>query len=90
MPPWACAFVFAMLVAFLSDLLRHRFLFALASTALSLAGFAILLVVPHDTRLHYAALFVAAMGTYSAMPIVICWFTTNRTPSAFCRDRARH
>lgn len=29
--------------------------------------------------LQYAALFLVAMGTYSAMPVVVCWFNTNLT-----------
>lgn len=30
-PPWACAFAFAMIIAFLSDRFKHRFLFAIVS-----------------------------------------------------------
>ncbi|TBU38440.1 MFS general substrate transporter [Dichomitus squalens] len=76
-PPWACAFALAMLSATLSDWLRMRFAFVLATTAVSLTGFVILLVVHDNTHLQYAALFLAAMGTYAAMPIIVCWFNTN-------------
>ncbi|KAI0723914.1 MFS general substrate transporter [Cerioporus squamosus] len=76
-PPWACAFALAMLSATFSDWLRMRYVFVLATTAVSLAGFVILLVVHDDAHLQYAALFLAAMGTYSAMPIIVCWFNTN-------------
>ncbi len=67
-----------MLAATLSDWLRMRFVFVLGTVAVSLTGFIILLVVHDNKHLQYAALFLAAMGTYSAMPIVVCWFNTNR------------
>ncbi|KAI0636652.1 MFS general substrate transporter [Trametes polyzona] len=76
-PPWACAFALAMLTATASDYLRKRFIFVLIPTAVSLAGFIILLVVHDNKHLQYAALFLAAMGTYAAMPIIVCWFNTN-------------
>ena len=67
-----------MLSATASDWLRMRYVFVLATTAVSLAGFVILLVVHDNRHLQYGALFLAAMGTYSAMPIIVCWFNTNR------------
>ncbi|KIW12393.1 hypothetical protein PV08_09670 [Exophiala spinifera] len=76
-PPWAAAFGFSMLVAVFSDRLRHRFLFALFPICISIAGFAILMNVHHDTHTEYAALFLITSGTYSAMPIIVCWFTMN-------------
>ncbi|THH30751.1 hypothetical protein EUX98_g3426 [Antrodiella citrinella] len=76
-PPWACAFVFAMAIAFASDHLQHRFLFTVAPMAVAVAGFVVLLVTDTNTNLKYGALFLATCGTYSAMPVVLCWFTTN-------------
>jgi len=76
-PPWACAFAFAMIIAFLSDKFRHRFLFTLIPIFLAIAGFAILLRVHNRLHLEYAALFMITMGTYSAMPVVVCWFNMN-------------
>lgn len=76
-PPWACAFFFAMLIAALSDHFKHRFIFTLIPIFVTIAGFAILLAVHHNVQLQYAALFLLAMGTYSAMPVVVCWFNTN-------------
>lgn len=81
-PPWACAFALAMLVAVLSDHVRHRFVFVLVPTAIALAGFAILVAVHDNKHLQYAALFLAAMGTYTAMPMMVCWFNTNRESRA--------
>ncbi|ROW17831.1 hypothetical protein VPNG_00747 [Cytospora leucostoma] len=76
-PPWAACFVFAMLVAFASDRARHRFLFALVPIFISICGFAILLTVHDRVNVEYAALFLVCMGTYSAMPVVACWFNMN-------------
>ncbi|KAG5986657.1 hypothetical protein E4U54_005312 [Claviceps lovelessii] len=76
-PPWALAFVLSMLVAFLSDRLRHRALFAVLAVCVAIAGFAVLKTVDHNTDLQYAALFLAATGAYTAMPIVVCWFNMN-------------
>ncbi len=77
-PPWACAFGVAMTVAIASDYFRHRFIFTLIPALLAITGFAILFAVHNNVHLQYAALFLAASGTYSSMPVIVCWFNTNR------------
>lgn len=82
-PPWAAAFVLCMLTAALSDHFKHRMLFVLATVAMALVGLGILVAVTatddHDPNpmLQYASLFLLAMGVYSAMPLVVCWFNMN-------------
>ncbi|KAF8862920.1 MFS general substrate transporter [Acephala macrosclerotiorum] len=76
-PPWACAFVFAMIIATCSDFTRHRFLFTIIPISVAIAGFAILITVHHNKHLEYAALFLVAVGAYSAMPVIVCWFNMN-------------
>jgi predicted MFS family arabinose efflux permease len=76
-PPWVAAFGFSMLVAYFSDRLRHRFLFTMVPMAVAIAGFAILITTHHHKYLEYGALFMVTCGTYSAMPIIVCWFTMN-------------
>jgi MFS family permease len=76
-PPWAAAFGFSMLIAFLSDRFRHRFLFALLPIFVCISGFAILITVHNHRQVQYAALFLVAMGAYSAMPVIVCWFNMN-------------
>ncbi|EEP79537.1 conserved hypothetical protein [Uncinocarpus reesii 1704] len=78
-PPWAVAFVFAMLIAYLSDRVKHRFLFAMFPICLAMAGFGIVRNVHGLATRHtqYAALFLITMGAYSAMPIIICWYAMN-------------
>ncbi|EMD32285.1 hypothetical protein CERSUDRAFT_99677 [Gelatoporia subvermispora B] len=48
-PQWAVAFVVAMMAAAASDYTRHRFIFAVGLSLVSLAGFIILLVVRENT-----------------------------------------
>lgn len=76
-PPWACAFGLAMTLAYLSDRTRHRWAYSVFAALVSLAGFAILLAHPKSTHLKYGALFLAASGAYSSMPILVGWFNTN-------------
>ncbi|EXJ81271.1 hypothetical protein A1O3_07561 [Capronia epimyces CBS 606.96] len=76
-PPWAAAFGFSMLVAAFSDRLRHRFLFAIIPICVAIAGFAILMTVHHDHNTEYGALFLVTSGCYSAMPIIVCWYSMN-------------
>jgi len=76
-PPWAASFGFGMLVATASDWNRHRFLYALCPIFVAMAGLAILLNVHDNLDLQYGALFLTCLGTYSAMPIIVCWFSMN-------------
>ncbi|SLM33769.1 mfs transporter [Lasallia pustulata] len=76
-PPWAAAFAFAMLIAYMSDKTKHRFLFTMFPIAVTITGFGILITVHHNHRLEYGALFLVAMGSFTAMPVIVCWFTMN-------------
>ena len=76
-PPWAASFVFALIIAFFSDWFKHRFMFTLIPIAMSIAGFAILLTTHTRPHLEYGALFLVTMGTYSALPVIVCWFNLN-------------
>lgn len=76
-PPWACSFVFAMIIATCSDLSKHRFLFVLLPLFVALAGFSTLLAVKDNYHVEYGALFLAVCGVYSAMPVIVCWFNSN-------------
>jgi MFS family permease len=76
-PPWVASFGFGMIVAVASDASRHRFLYALVCIFIAIAGIAILMTVHDNIDLEYAALFLSCMGTYSAMPIMVCWFNMN-------------
>ena len=66
-----------MLIAYLSDKTRHRFLFTILPICISITGFAILLSVHKNRHLEYAALFLVTSGTYAALPVIVCWFNMN-------------
>ncbi|KAH8198692.1 hypothetical protein TruAng_007151 [Truncatella angustata] len=76
-PPWAASFCFSLIIAAFSDWFRHRALFAIIPLFLSITGFGILISVHNNVNLEYAALFLVVMGTYGAMPIIVCWFNMN-------------
>lgn len=61
-----------------------RFAFIVGSLAIALTGFIILLVVHDNKHLQYAALFLAASGNFTAMPIIVCWTNTNRKAPSNC------
>ena len=65
-----------MVVAFISDRLRHRFAFILVTCCIAIAGFATLLSTAPNTA-KYGALFLVTSGTYSALPLIVCWFNMN-------------
>ena len=66
-----------MVIATLSDLTKHRFAFTIFPICMAIVGFGILISVHKNTKLEYAALFLVAMGLYSAMPVIVCWFNLN-------------
>ncbi|KAH6627638.1 major facilitator superfamily domain-containing protein [Chaetomium tenue] len=76
-PPWVVSFGFSMVVAVFSDWAKHRFLFIIGAICIAISGFAILLTVHDNLQVQYAALFLTCMGTYSAMPVIVCWFNMN-------------
>ncbi|KAI0362467.1 major facilitator protein [Trametes cingulata] len=76
-PPWACTFVFTMIIATVSDYTRRRFVFLMLCASIGVAGLIILLVVHDNSKLQYGALYIVPMGALSAMPIALCWFETN-------------
>jgi hypothetical protein len=76
-PPWAVAFGLCMIIATLSDATRHRFSYAIFCICIAIAGFGILISVHNNLDLQYGALFMVTMGTYSAMPIIVCWYNMN-------------
>jgi peptidoglycan/LPS O-acetylase OafA/YrhL len=66
-----------MTVAIASDYAAHRFLFVLIPTLIAIIGFILLLIPNLSTSIYYGALFLAAAGAYTAMPVIVCWFNMN-------------
>lgn len=89
-PPWAAAFGFGMIIAYASDKMRHRFFFVCFPLAVCICGLAMLLGIHKNLHAEYAALFLVAMGAYSGMPVIVCWFNMNLGESPLHSDCGLH
>ncbi|KAF2203994.1 MFS transporter [Delitschia confertaspora ATCC 74209] len=76
-PPWAAAFGFAMVIAYLSDKTQKRFGFLLFSFLIALTGVITLFTLHHNKYAQYAALCLYTMGVFTAVPLLICWYIMN-------------
>ena len=73
-PPYAVYSVFGMIISTISYRLRHRFTFAILGMVIGIIGFAVNFQIHDHTNVQYGALFLASAGTYTAMPLVLCWY----------------
>lgn len=80
-PPYALAWVVSIALAIVSDRIRLRTPVLAVALILCLVAGGILITVHNDIHLEYTALFLWASGTYSAVPIIICWYTMNLSSS---------
>ncbi|GMM30032.1 Tna1 protein [Martiniozyma asiatica (nom. inval.)] len=74
--PWLATMGFSGLLAVFSDYFKHRTIFALFASATSIAGLSIVFAATNSNA-RYAGCFLANMGLYSCMPILICWMSLN-------------
>lgn len=77
-PPLAAAFVLSMIVATASDYYKRRYIFILPTLFISVIGIIILLNIHDSVSIRYGALFLVVIGQATAVPVIICWFSTNR------------
>lgn len=76
-PPWVAAFGLSMIAAIFSDYLRHRFYFAVFAGIVAIAGLAVVIGVHDKIGTRYGSLFMICAGTYTAMPLFVCWTQMN-------------
>ncbi|KAI0527951.1 MFS general substrate transporter [Xylaria bambusicola] len=77
-PVYAVTAVVMVLVAWLSDRLRHRYGFILLGCSLATVGYGILLGQDGLSRdVKYGALFFASVGGYIATPMALAWLSNN-------------
>ncbi|KAG5362320.1 putative transporter [Yarrowia sp. C11] len=76
-PPWVAAFGLSMGAAIFSDRFRHRFLFAIGSCIVCVAGFGLIMGEHHKIGTRYGALFMICAGAYTCMPMIVCWTQMN-------------
>lgn len=79
MPPFAAAFGFCLVTAYISDKIALRYPFVLLSFALTITGLAILMTVHGHAHFsaEYAALCLVAMGSFGSGISLICWYLMN-------------
>ncbi|KAI1496460.1 major facilitator superfamily domain-containing protein [Biscogniauxia marginata] len=77
-PVYAVSAVAMILVAYLSDKLRHRYGFIMLGCVTSTIGYAMLLCqddLNRDTK--YAAVFLVSLGGYTITPMALAWLSNN-------------
>jgi MFS family permease len=79
-PPYAIATIFTVIWAVLAEKYKRRALFTLSTTSLAIIGYIILLANKNPTAkpgLSYAGTFLAAMGIYPSVALVLSWPAVN-------------
>lgn len=77
-PPWAVAYVCQVVVAWLADRYNARGYATAIASAFGAIGFIISAALPPDAyRARYGGLIMATAGSFSAIPPMIGWLTTN-------------
>jgi hypothetical protein len=77
-PIFIASAVSALIIAFASDHLRHRFGFAIIGYAITSIGFIILLCEKHvSVNARYGALYLASIGTYICLPMMWVMLINN-------------
>jgi len=80
-PPYIFAFLFVLLIAFLSDRHRNRASYVILCALISASGYALLAIagalrLPNTLR--YLAVFPAAAGFFAAITLIITWTLNNQ------------
>lgn len=75
-PVFAVAFVTALAAAWITDRVRHRYLFCLFGITVASVGYILLLAQKHlSTPVKYFALFLVVPGGYITQPITLAWMS---------------
>jgi hypothetical protein len=75
-PPYSAAFVFMVTLSVISDRIGKRGPFVAVSSLIAGTGYVILLASANN-HARYGATFLVTAGTYSALPLMMAWNTTN-------------
>ena len=83
-PPYLVAFLFVLLVAYLSDRHRKRSVYIVLCALVSSSGYAILAIsgaLRLSNIIRYLAVFPAAAGFFAAITLIITWTLNNQSSS---------
>jgi sugar phosphate permease len=75
--PWLASMGFSIVIAFISDYLYIRVPFAILASLISICGFGMVIGATNDPMVRYGGCFMLASGLYTAMPVLVCWFSLN-------------
>jgi hypothetical protein len=77
-PPYACAYVVTIIVAWSADHFNARALHSAAFATIGALGFLVSAVLPpHAYASRYGCLIVAASGSFSCIPPLLGWLSSN-------------
>ena len=76
-PPYVCACIVAISIAFISDKTRRRGIYLAAFTFLGIAGFSILRWYQTGEHARYAAVYLVVIGAFPGGPGFLSWAVNN-------------
>lgn len=77
-PIYAAAFVVAIVTAWMSDRLRHRYGFVILGAAINIIGYIVLLAQASvSVKVRYFALYMVECGIWIGAPVEVVWLTNN-------------
>ncbi|KAL8785862.1 MAG: hypothetical protein Q9195_008457 [Heterodermia aff. obscurata] len=77
-PIYAAGFAVALLAAWVSDRLQHRFGFVMLGAAINAIGYAVLLATERvSVKVRYMALYLVECGLWIGSPVEVVWLTNN-------------
>lgn len=75
--PYAFAFTYAIIVAYISDRIQMRFPFLMAGFTLALIGNLMASKIQDNKLAQYIGIIIYGTGIYSTIPLSICWVGWN-------------
>ena len=77
-PIYAAGFAVALIAAWSSDRLQHRFGFVMLGAAINAIGYAVLLATARvSVKVRYMALYLVQCGLWIGSPVEVVWLTNN-------------
>ena len=77
-PIYVLAAIVSLLTAYLSDHLRHRYLFTISGVLIASIGYIVLLAQTHvPVAGRYTAIYLIVTGGYITQPIAVVWLSNN-------------